>query len=316
MLTSGFFNSKNKDREYDASEFGAIFDGVISDGVYMGIGDHLFVSAVDGTMTVNIGTGRAWFDHTWTLNTSPYELTLDQSELLQDRIDAVVLDVDHREAYRECSFRIIKGTRSTNPERPTLIQEEYHKQYPLAYIRVGANVSGLSQNNITNAIGTSECPFVTGIIDIINIDTLIANWEVEWDQKLASQENEFNSWFATAKDQLDATETGQLINRLSWMNVTLYANGWSVSTVSNLGDGKSYYTYAVEYSSIYTDMPEVEIIPMSSNDIVPTAAQVKAFMNLAKPTGWVIVDTDNNKVWFYTQKKPTIDIKVRIQGIA
>ena len=315
MLTSGFFNSKNNDRIYDATDFASVFDGVVSDGVYMGIGDHLFVSAVEGTMTVQIGTGRAWFDHTWTLNTSAYELTLEQSELLQDRIDAVVLDVDHREAYRENTFRIVKGVRSTDPQKPTLIQEEYHKQYPLAYIRVGASVSGISQNNITNAIGTSECPFVTGIIQTINIDTLIANWEVEWDNKLAEQANDFNAWFAQAKDQLNATETGQLINRLSWMNVTLYANTWSESTVANLGDGNNYYTYNIDYTSLYTDMPEVEILPFEG-DTVPTAAQVKAFMNLAKPTGWVVVDTDNNKIWFYTKKKPTIDIRIRIQGVA
>lgn len=315
MLTSGFFNSKNNDRIYDATDFASVFDGLVNDGVYMGIGDHFFVSAVEGTMTVNIGTGRAWFDHTWTLNTAPYELTIEQSELLQDRIDAVVLDIDHREAYRTNSLRIVKGVRSTDPQKPALIHEEYHKQYPLAYIRVGAAVSGITQNNITNTIGTSECPFVTGIIQTINIDTLIANWEVEWDNKLAEQSNDFNSWFAQAKDQLNATETGQLINRLSWMNVTLYANTWSESTVANLGDGNSYYTYNIDYTSLYTDMPEVEILPFEG-DTVPTAAQVKAFMNLAKPTGWVVVDTDNNKIWFYTKKKPTVDLKIRIQGVA
>lgn len=316
MLTSGFFNSKNNDRIYDATEFAAVFDGVITDGVYMGIGDHMFVSAVEGTMKINIGSGRAWFDHTWTLNTAAYELQIDQSELLQDRIDAVVLDIDHREAYRENTFKIVKGVRSTDPQRPELIKEEYHKQFPLAYIRVGASVTGLNQTNITNMIGTSECPFVTGVIQTINIDTLIANWEVEWDQKLAQNENEFNTWFATAKDQLNATSTGQLINRLSWMTTTLYANTWSESTVSNLGDGNNYYTYNIDYTSLYTDMPEVEILPLTDNDTVPTAAQVKSFMNLAKPTGWVVVDTDNHKIWFYTKKKPTTDMRIRIQGVA
>ena len=45
MLTYGFFNSKNNDRIYDATDFGSIFDGVINDGVYMGIGNHLAVTA-------------------------------------------------------------------------------------------------------------------------------------------------------------------------------------------------------------------------------------------------------------------------------
>ena len=123
-FSCGFFNSKNQDRKYDATEFGAIFDGLISDGVYMSIGDHFNVTATSG-MKINVGSGRAWFNHTWTLNTGSYEMTIDQAEVIQDRIDAVVLDVDHRLNYRKNTFVIVKGTRSTSPVKPTLIQEEY-----------------------------------------------------------------------------------------------------------------------------------------------------------------------------------------------
>lgn len=314
MLTSGFHNSKHDDRLYDATELASIFDGVITDGVYMGIGDHLFVSAVEGTMKVSIGSGRAWFDHSWTLNTSPYELQIEVSELLQDRIDAIVLDVDHREAYRENSFRVVKGTRSTEPERPTLIHEEYHKQYPLAYIKIPAGSTSINQVNIINAIGTSACPFVTGVVQSMNIDTLIANWEVEWDQKLASQQNEFQSWFANAKDMLDATSTGELINKMSWMNATVYANNWSASTVANLGDGNSYYTYNIPYNHLWIDLPEVEITTFDE-DVVPTSDQVKAFSCITKPTGWVVLDTDTQKIWLYSKKKPTVDFRIKIQGV-
>ena len=33
----GFFDSRNGDRKYDATEFSSIFDGIIKDGVYMDV---------------------------------------------------------------------------------------------------------------------------------------------------------------------------------------------------------------------------------------------------------------------------------------
>ena len=81
----GFFDSKNGDRKYDATEFSPIFDGIIKDGVYMDIGDHYNHPANGTSLSVFIGTGRAWFDHTRSLNTSPYELQIDQAEVVQEQ---------------------------------------------------------------------------------------------------------------------------------------------------------------------------------------------------------------------------------------
>ena len=60
-LTSGFFNSVNQDRRYNAEQMSAIFDGVINDGVFANIGTAFEVKASSG-YTVNIGIGRAWFN--------------------------------------------------------------------------------------------------------------------------------------------------------------------------------------------------------------------------------------------------------------
>lgn len=140
----GFFDSKNGDRKYDATEFSSIFDGIIKDGVYMDIGDHYNVTANGTSMSVFVGTGRAWFDHTWSLNTSAYELKIDQAEVVQNRIDAIVLDIDHRDAYRLNTLMVVKGTRSTSPAKPTLINEQYHKQYPLAYVTIAAGTTAIT----------------------------------------------------------------------------------------------------------------------------------------------------------------------------
>ena len=47
-FTCGFFNSENGDRKYNAEQMSAIFDGIIADGVFTTIGDHLAVSAGTG----------------------------------------------------------------------------------------------------------------------------------------------------------------------------------------------------------------------------------------------------------------------------
>ena len=56
----------------------------------MTIGDCLVVSASEG-MTVNVGTGKAWFEQPWTLNDTLYPIVMPESEVVLNRIDTIVL---------------------------------------------------------------------------------------------------------------------------------------------------------------------------------------------------------------------------------
>ena len=47
-------------------------------------------------------------------------LVVPQSEILLKRYDAVVLEVDSREAVRANDIKIIKGTPASNPTKPTM----------------------------------------------------------------------------------------------------------------------------------------------------------------------------------------------------
>lgn len=44
MQYSGFFDSINGDRRYNAEDFGRMFDGLITDGIVAGYGDAFSVS--------------------------------------------------------------------------------------------------------------------------------------------------------------------------------------------------------------------------------------------------------------------------------
>lgn len=185
-VTYGFYNAKNHDRRYNSIQISSIFDGIISDGIYMSIGDHMVVKSNSGMM-VTVGVGRAWFNHTWTLNDSLLPIEVPLSEIILNRIDAIVLEVNAEESVRENTIKVIKGTPATNPARPAMVSTSTVHQYPLAYIYVGSGVTEIRQSNITNMVGTSATPFVTGIIDTINIDDLIAQWGDQWEEYYARQ---------------------------------------------------------------------------------------------------------------------------------
>ena len=118
-LTYGFYNSLGGDRKYDVLDMSKLFDGVLNDGIFMSIGDALVVTENSG-MVVEVGVGRAWFNHTWTYNDSVLLLTLDPSDLLLNRIDAVILEIDASESVRANSIKIVKGTPATVPVAPVL----------------------------------------------------------------------------------------------------------------------------------------------------------------------------------------------------
>lgn len=182
-LTSGFFDSFNEDRKYNSLQFSSIFDGIISDGIYATYGDHFLVSPVSG-MNIKVGTGRAWLDHTWTLNDADYPMTVEDAEVVLKRIDTVIIEVDRTNSGRINRLRILKGTPASTPVAPQLTKTESLKQYPLADILVKPNVTEITTADITNRIGTSALPWVTGIIDHVSAEELVQQWRIEFDTLL------------------------------------------------------------------------------------------------------------------------------------
>ena len=199
-LTSGFFNSKNHDRLYDATQISTLFEGLINDGVYQGVG-HIFKVSASNGMNVTVDTGRAWFNNTWTRNDALIVLTVPTAEQVLKRIDAVVIEVNSLETVRNNTIKIVKGTPASNPAKPSLTKNDDVHQYPLAYITVDPNVTVITQQKIQNAVGTSACPFVTGIIDTLDIDDLIAQWS-----------SEFNVLFAELEDMIAQAASQTIID--------------------------------------------------------------------------------------------------------
>lgn len=203
-VTSGFYNSVSGDRKYNALQMSSIFDGIIEDGVYNSIGDRFSLTAGEGN-TVVVGTGRAWFNHTWTLNDADYPVTLEPSEVILNRYDAIVIEVNGSNAVRNNAIKVIKGVAGSSPSKPTMVKGDNNIwQHPLGYVYVPAGTSSISQSNIEYVVGSSECPFVIAAVQSIDIDALVAQWQ-----------NEFDTWFDNLEIQLSGDVAGNLQNQIN-----------------------------------------------------------------------------------------------------
>lgn len=218
-VTYGFYNALAHDRRYNAIQMSSIFDGIINDGIFMSIGTCFRVLARSG-MIITVGIGRAWFNHTWTLNDSVLPLTVSQSEVLNNRYDAVILEVNADPAVRANSIKIIKGTPSntTEPAKPVLKNTEYIHQYPLAYIYVKGGSTSIRQADITDMVGKGTAPYVTGIIDTVNVEDMILQWEDQWKKWYSQHTTEFSKeitdWFESIKDMLDGDAATKLASEI------------------------------------------------------------------------------------------------------
>lgn len=214
-FASGFFNSVDHDRLYDATDISRLFDGLIRDGIFASIGDCLVVKQ-SNQMNVTVGTGRAWFNHTWSYNDALYPVTIPPSEILMDRIDAVVLEINSVESVRANSIKLIKGTPSSTPAKPVLTNTKEIHQYPLAYVTVGKEVTSIRQADIENCVGTSACPFVTGILEVISIEQLIPQWKDILNRFVEENTANFNTWMNGEKQNYQAWLTAAKKEITDW----------------------------------------------------------------------------------------------------
>lgn len=282
-VTSGFFNSIEGDRKYDAVQMSSIFDGIIMDGVLQNVGGALIVSALLD-MRIQVAPGRAWFNHTWTLNDSILVLTVPPSELILDRIDAVIVDVYSNVNVRNNTIKIVSGTPSSKPQRPTLIKEEGHWQYPLAYITVASEVTSIRAANITNMVGTSDCPFVRAPLEKMTIDALVAQWKDQWSVFYESQVEimesvtgnwdwkyrefltetyqAFNLWFENIKDTLQESTATKLQAQIDGLKSQIEAH------IGPFEGDEPPYTYTLEFPYVKTtDLVHAFVAPVEDDPI-------------------------------------------------
>lgn len=203
-LTSGFFNSVNGDRLYDAEDIGSYFEGLISNGIFENVGNKLQVTA-GGGMSVNIDTGRAFIDCHWMNNDAIINLSLAAADVQYKRIDRIVIRLDKSESSRNMEVYILQGANSLNPTAPTLTRGTNVYELCLADVYIDANIASISQSNITDQrINTSLCGFVTGLIKQVDTTELALQYQTAFEEYYAKATSDFNNYMATKKAAFDS----------------------------------------------------------------------------------------------------------------
>lgn len=206
-IKSGFFNSLNGDRKYNAEDMSEYFDGLITDGVFESIGNKLQVTATGSDMTININSGRAMIDCHWLKNDSAYNITLSPADVQLSRYDSIGIKLDYNE--RAITFIVHEGNLATVPVISRPSNTESIKYLWLADIRVSAGVSFVRQGNIIDRRGTSICPWVTGLIKQVDTSQLFSQWQDacqsfynELNAYFDDKKAEYENWFSTLTETL------------------------------------------------------------------------------------------------------------------
>lgn len=201
-VTSGFFNSVNGDRKYSAEHMSMFFDKLITSGVYPNPSTNLQVISAGG-MNLNVLAGRGIIDCRWINNDANELLTLEQSDALLNRIDAVVMVLDLNDSVRDCHLAIKKGTPATTPVAPEMERSTYVKEYCLATVYVRALAESVTQANITDTrANTAVCGWVTSLIDQVDTETLFLQWQTAYQKFYDDSDAEFDEWFKHIKGTL------------------------------------------------------------------------------------------------------------------
>lgn len=114
-VTSGFFDSVDGDRLYNAAQMSNYFEGIVGNGIFENVGNKMIVTAGDG-MSVNVGTGRAMINCRWIKNDSVTAIDIGAADVQLHRIDAVVLRLDLSDDSRAITIAIKKGTLASTPK--------------------------------------------------------------------------------------------------------------------------------------------------------------------------------------------------------
>lgn len=156
-LTYGFYNAElvngSYDRTYDAEDFGAMFDGLISDGVFPTYGKQFKVTKY-AELKVKIHPGKAWFNGTWTILDKATAISVDKDAPLT----AIILQINKKQRSNTI-FAMAAGSKVslTNSDDLGVYQ------YCLAYVRV-ANGAITGVESHVGEGSENITPLATGLL--------------------------------------------------------------------------------------------------------------------------------------------------------
>lgn len=165
MEKSGFFNSSNGDRVYNASDFAAYFGKLVTNGIFYASATNLQVTAASG-MKAAVLPGSAWINGYAYENTDILELELATASGINPRIDRVV--IRWSAVDREIRLDVLTGVPGASPVPPELTRNNDVYELGIADIAVAKGVVSITADNITDTrLNAALCGLVNSLVSAV-----------------------------------------------------------------------------------------------------------------------------------------------------
>ena len=196
-ISSGFFDSVNGDRLYSAADMNKPYKRVIADGIFptpQGTPSTDFqVVAVSG-MSVAVLAGSAMIGARWAENTDDVGITIAGNSSSSPRIDSIFLHIDTGMDTRAAGVVYRQGSAAGTPTAPAMVQTDNITELRLADILVAPSAAIITQANITDQRGGSDCPWVAGLIQQVDTSALFEQYRAAYAEQQQDQADEWNTF--------------------------------------------------------------------------------------------------------------------------
>lgn len=165
MEKSGFFNSSDGDRVYDATDFAAYFGNLVSNGVFYASATNLQATPGNG-LAVSVAAGSAWINGYRYENTDDLNLPLTTANGSNPRIDRIVVRLS--QVSRNIQLAVVDGTPAATPLAPALTRTSDVYELGIADVLIPAAATSIATNNITDTrLNTSLCGLVNSLVTAV-----------------------------------------------------------------------------------------------------------------------------------------------------
>lgn len=165
MEKSGFFNSSDGDRVYDATDFAAYFGNLVSNGVFYASATNLQATPGNG-LAVSVAAGSAWINGYRYENTDDLNLPLTTANGSNLRIDRIVVRLS--QVSRSIQLAVVDGTPAATPSAPALTRTSDVYELGIADVLIPAATTSIATNNITDTrLNTSLCGLVNSLVTAV-----------------------------------------------------------------------------------------------------------------------------------------------------
>ena len=195
-VNCGFFDAVDNDRRYSADEMNMPYKRVLANGIFATPAgtpstDLQVISAGSG-MDIIVKAGNGIIGDKWYESAADIRITVPNNTDVVTRVDSVIAQVDTRSSGRVGN--VVYRTGGTSA--PDLDTTAGVYEYRLANITVAPNATEITDSVINDRRGSSECPWITSLIQQVDTSTLYNQWNDAYNRYLTATTTMINAYMS------------------------------------------------------------------------------------------------------------------------